>query len=190
MRYTWTQSAQTRFLQSTHRSRYVACDFQINPPPAQTPVYCIQVASGPRHPLYNTLHNSYILFRTNPLYFGSVREIAALLGRPKRALKGPDPLQRLRQAPELWNQEVQDVRLMQYMHTDLESLYNTIASKCHPSNATSSMTTGELWDLLPRPSHPEVGLALGRGSMHVRSRLGGRLNRSTRVVPVVDNITS
>ena len=73
----------------------MTADFQLNPPPGPTPLYSIQVASDARYPLFSTPHTSYILLRSNPLYFGRVGDLIDIIGRPKRLRKGPDPKQRL-----------------------------------------------------------------------------------------------
>ncbi|CAO2652461.1 Nn.00g007440.m01.CDS01 [Neocucurbitaria sp. VM-36] len=177
MRYTWSKKGQENFLHSPHRLRYMACNFQINPPSAATPLYCIQVASGSRYQLYSTPHTSFIVLRSNPLYFGSVDEMEGIIGRPKRPPKGPDPSQRLGQVYGLWDKQPIDARLEPYSYKSLKGLYDVIINTCHPSASASSMTSAELWKLLPRPSSPEMGMTLGRGTMPIRSRVGGRLRR-------------
>ncbi|KAH7562747.1 hypothetical protein BM1_02267 [Bipolaris maydis] len=180
MRYTWSTEGQTKFMTSPHRSRYLACDFQLNPPPAPTPLYCIQVVSGPRYPIFRTAHNSFIVIRSNPLYFGTISALAPIIGQPLRKRKGPDAEHRLAQVEGCWKQKgASDPRFREHSHENLRSLYDAVIRVCHPTDTESSMTSGKLWQLIPRPLQPELGLALGRNPevVSTRSRFGGRLSR-------------
>jgi len=186
MRYTWSSQGQEAFFQSPHRSRYVACDFLLNPPPDPTPLYCIQVASHARYPLYTTAHTSFVLLRSNPLYFCTVQDLERVIGRPKRLPKGTDSADRLAQVNGIWETPSTDPQLQADAHTDLQSLYNAIVTACAPSTASFSMTSGALLDLLPRASRPVTGTTLGRGTLAARSRIGGRLYRGQHTEASVD----
>ena len=154
IRHTWSQHGPLNFLKSPHRTRYLSADFQLNPPPAPTPVYCIQVVSGPRYPIFATPHNSYVILRSSPLYFGSAQDIENVIGRPRRVPKGPDAIQRLAQVQGIWEEHEPDSRLLRFSYYDLKSLYEAVVSACHPCSASCSMTSEKLWSLLPRPSSP------------------------------------
>lgn len=80
MRYTWGQDAQADYFRTSHRSRFMSCDFLLNPPPKATPLYCIQLASDSRYPLYLTEQISFIILRAVPLYFGKTAELGAIIG--------------------------------------------------------------------------------------------------------------
>jgi hypothetical protein len=178
MRYTWSTYAQSTFFQSPHRARYVACDFQLNPPPKPTPLYCIQVASGSRYPLYTTTHTSFILLRSDPLYFGSVQDLEPVIGRPKRRPKGSDSAHRLAQVHGIWQEPSADPQLQPFAYTNLQDIYDAIVTTCESTVASSSMTSGALLNLLPRALYPEAGTTLGHGTAVLSSRTGGRLDRS------------
>jgi len=177
MRHAWSEHAQTKYYQSSHRSRYLACDFQLNPPHAQTPLYCIQVASDSKYALYTTDHDSFIILRACPLYFGTVEDIGTILGAPPRKRKGPDAELRLAQARGIWDDKPLDHRLQAFKHDSLQSLYNAIVAACHPSASASGMTSEQIFHILPRPLAPEMGLDMGSDLAQPRSRLGGRLHR-------------
>jgi hypothetical protein len=179
MRYAWSERGQTKFFATPHRSRYLACDFQLNPPPLPTPLYCIQVVSGPRYPVYKTDHTSFIIIRSDPVCFASMDDLAPILGAPSRKRKGPDAGDRLAQVEGCWKGS-QNAKYQPYAYTDLRALYKAIAGACHPGECSSSMTSQDLLQLLPHPIHPELGLALGGDYFIVadRSRFGARLGRA------------
>lgn len=179
IRHTWSQQGQLNYLQSPHRTRYLTADFQLNPPPDPTPLYCIQVVSGPRYPIYSTPHNSYIILRSNPLYFGRAQDIEKVIGRPKRLPKGPEAKQRLAQVQGIWQEHETHTQLVPFLCLDLKTLYKSIVTACRPFNSSCSMTSKELLNILPRPSSPEVGLEIGQHYLPVRSRFGGRMNRKS-----------
>ncbi|USP75478.1 hypothetical protein yc1106_02752 [Curvularia clavata] len=177
MRYTWTESAQTDYFQSPHRSRFMACDFLLNPPPEATPLYCIQVASDCRYPLYSTEQASFIILRAAPLYFGKTADLGAIIGRPPRKRTGVDSAQRLGQPRGIWDGGSKDERLGRFEQPTLEHLYDAVIAACHPATTPSSMTCGQLLWLLPRPSQPELGIDLGFDSSEPQSRLDVRVHR-------------
>jgi hypothetical protein len=177
MRYQWSDSSKARYLQSPHRLRYIACDFQLNPPPSQTPLYCFQIASDPRYPIYKTEHSSFIILRADPLYVGKVADLGAVIGSPTRRRRGPDAEKRLGQPSRVWNKDATNSELDQFKRTSLEELYRTIIDVCHPATTSASMTANELRQLIPRPLNPEIGLPLGEDNQLVQSRSGGRLHR-------------
>lgn len=179
MRYAWSERGQNKFFATPHRSRYLACDFQLNPPPTSTPLYCIQVVSGPRYPVYKTEHTSFIMIRSEPVCFASMDDLAPILGAPSRKRKGADAGDRLGQVEGCWKGSQND-KYQPYAYTNLHELYKAITSACHPSKFSSSMTSQDLLQLLPRPMHPELGLALGGDYFTVadRSRFGARLGRA------------
>jgi hypothetical protein len=184
MRYTWSKHGQDSYFQNTHRTRYLASDFQLNSPPRPTPIYCIQSASDARYPLFTTPHTSFIMLRTNPLYFGSVADMGPIIGPPSRRRGGPDPGLRLGQVSHLWNEQLSGslaARFERFSHASLRSLYEAVLDT---ARGPASFTSGDLLDLLPRPVHPEIGTAIGTNPSVAPSRLGLRLSRhSTKCDP-------
>jgi hypothetical protein len=166
MPFVWTEQGCKGFFQSSHRTRYVASDFQLNPPPMQTPIYCFQVAANGRYPLYTTAHASYLILQATALYFGKLADLEAVIGRPpggKARVK--DSAVRLQTIPELWNKS-QDLterveKLEKFKYTSLKAIYDAICDVCRVPVAASSFTAGDLWQIIPRPLHPEAGVALG-----------------------------
>jgi len=121
------------------------------------------------------------------MYFGTVAELAPILGLPARKRKGPDAAQRLGQVEGCWGGHGSPApRFQQYVYTDMKSLYKAIIMACHPTKNASSMTSAELWTLLPRPSNPEIGSAIGLDPLYmpIRSRFGGR---QVRRLPVEED---
>ncbi|KAH3968506.1 hypothetical protein HBH98_172270 [Parastagonospora nodorum] len=179
MRYTWSDQGRTKYFATPHRSRYLACDFQLNPPPMLTPLYCIQVVSGPRYPVFNTEHTSFIVIRANPLGFGSMADLAPIIGPPPRKRKGSGAEDRLGQVEGCWDGST-NAKYQRFAHANLTELYASIVRACHPAMNPSSMTSGDLTQLLPRPLHPDIGIALGQDPVlsSIPTRLGGRLTRA------------
>ncbi|KAH3938815.1 hypothetical protein HBH98_172470 [Parastagonospora nodorum] len=179
MRYTWSNVARATYFATSHRSRYTACDFLLNPPPKSTPLYCFQLASDSRYPLFTTEHASFIILRADPLYLGRTADIGAIIGPPARRRKGADSGQRLGQPAGIWDSKPLAMRMEQFKHLTLESLYNAVVGACHPTTTPSSMTSRQLHQLLPRPTQPELGVDLGFDLFQPRSRRDGHLARAT-----------
>ena len=130
--------------------------------------------SDARYPIYTTPHASFIMIRTNPLYFGSVADMEPIIGPPPRARKGADAELRLGQIPEVWHASGSGhpaPRLAQLSLPSLESLYEAVV---RVSLSPASLTSGELYNLLPRPMAPETGHEIGSNPSLPSSRLGTR----------------
>lgn len=203
MRFAWSEAGHAKFIKSSHRSRYLASDFLLNPPPSQTPTFCFQVAADARYPLYSTSsHASYVILQVaSPaaFYLLSARDSDALIGQwplGKRTPAGADPAQRLNTAPWVWkpdsaSKSTEAAILDGFKHSNLRSLYDAIASACFQPSETPVLTAADISRMTPRPANPEMGMPLGTplanevesGELDAsgpKSRRGGRQKKGPR----------
>lgn len=135
-------------------------------------MYAIQYATGSRYPLYATSSNSLaILATSSTFYLASTAELEQHIGRWPKDKRPPtcsNPKSRIDTAPYLWTAtkkaneiETQDVMKRLFEVNDIETLYDMIIQRCEPGSMTASFTARELQNLLPRPTAPESGVALG-----------------------------
>jgi hypothetical protein len=208
MNYKWSEPARANFFNSSHRSRYLACDALINPPSDNIPLYAIQYAKHAQYALYATLDETLIVLATpTTFYLVTSSEMEQIIGHRRkggRKLMGPDPGSRLDTAPYLWQQSALNNanqaqhktynKMQDYRHKNIKELHNGIIQKCRSEVMGSTLTAKELRQIIPRPSLPEAGIPLGtplssspllltemmRESSNPPSRQGGRLQRGGR----------
>lgn len=209
MDFVWDQQLQKGFLESSHRSRYLKCDGQINLPYGATPLYGIQYTANSRYALYVTSSPSFVVLATqSTIYLASTSELDILIGRwPTKKSKpsGPSPELRLNTAAYMWFTGTDKVKMntterqiqesMAQMHEvgNVMGLYDRIINICTSGNMKPTFTADQVRDMAPRPEQPETGIPLGTplqisnpsddvidGSSNPPSRRGGRLSRIKR----------
>jgi len=208
MDFVWDEQLQKGFVESSHRSRYLKCDGQINLPHGATPLYGIQHVANPRYALYVTSPQSLVIVATDrTLYLASTSELEDLFGRwPAKKPKpvGPSPELRLNTTPYLWSPEGEETRLStterhiyETMHQrfevgNVESLYDRMIEIRRTEKVMPNLTANQIRGMAPRARSPEPGVPLGMPLQVVKSsnevhtssnppsRRGGRLTRTRR----------
>ncbi|THX30721.1 hypothetical protein D6D10_08559 [Aureobasidium pullulans] len=145
MHYEWDKRDRSRFLQSTHRSRYLRSDGLVNLPPPETPLYAIQFVSAANYPLYSTSSSTLVLLETEQtVYLATTKEleeISDVYASSEKNLK------------EKFN--VLEVG-------SLKAVYRLVIEKCRPRNVPATYNAGEFQrDVIPRSTTQLGSIPLG-----------------------------
>ena len=165
--FDWSDLARENFSQSSHRSRYLNCDGQLNRPDDETPIYAIQCLSHKKAASYATDPPSLVLLANrSTFYLASTEDMQRAVGRwpkSKRQPKGPDPELRFNTTPYIWEtleqKEVNPLRAFQV--GDIQALYWNIVRTCKEKTLPHTFLSKDLLAILPRPVCPEAGMPLG-----------------------------
>lgn len=172
MDYVWNEAAYRDFVREPHRGRYLKCNALINPPPDLTPLFAVQFVDTMRGVAYTTPVPSLILYATDVAYYlAGTDELEQTVGRWSRRWRpsGADPEARLNTAPFLWNAttaeaQQQKTTMERFKQTTIEALYDELVRRCvaEVDGIPATFEASELIHVVPRPSRPEPGIALGR----------------------------
>ncbi|KAH0175063.1 hypothetical protein KCU67_g446, partial [Aureobasidium melanogenum] len=106
MDFVWDEISQAGFYESSHRSRYLKSDGQLNLPHDMTPMYGLQYTAHARYPLYLTSSESLVIMSSSDtLYLASTEELVGVIGRWDKP-SAPTclrPDMRLNTAPYVWS---------------------------------------------------------------------------------------
>lgn len=202
MNFIWDDTSRVRFFATSHRSRYLKCDGQLNLPNDATPIYAIQYAASRLYPLYATPTDSMVVLATpTTLYLASISDFDRLVGRwsAKRPPACGNPDSRFSTTPFIWDgakdqgqTELQHTMRQSFEVHDFGTLYEEIVQRCTPAVMAATFTARELKSSIPRPENPEPGMALGtplqilggnddsEESSNAKSRRGGTLQRGRK----------
>jgi hypothetical protein len=196
MHYEWSDIDRNRFLESTHRSRYLRCDGLINLPFSEAPLYAIQFASAANYPLYATTPSTLVILETeHKFYLTTSLELETIVGRwsKKRQPAFQDPHLRLNTMPYLWSatSNANEADLKESLELreagTLEELYHLVVKRCRPDDVTSTYSSGEFqWNVIPRATSSYSGIPLGtpvplaEGSSQVQASGRRKRRRVTR----------
>ncbi|CAO1601258.1 hypothetical protein XANCAGTX0491_004924 [Xanthoria calcicola] len=168
--YRWTDAAVTAFFETSHRSRYLACNGLINLGARDDAVYPIQYICDARMPLYATSPATLVVFaNSKSFYIGDSPTIEQLVGlwSQKTRPKDPDLPLRLDRTPYLWKEtsQGQTHTLSRLAVPGIEQLYHRIVQYCNSTpgrnDGISPVTVQKLRATFPRPPSSELGIPLG-----------------------------
>ena len=188
--FSWTEHERANLVSSSHRTRYMACDYLANRIPGSAPISCFQVAGNKGYPLYRTSHTSHVVIVTGQyMYLLTARQLQNIIGLWPNSKRNPNNLDRTDQLdtfPGLWKDDPSYEHWQQfspYRHETLESLYLAITQSCRPSGFTSS----DLFRIVPRPLRrqpdyrfgtPTPATELGQSASFGKSRRGQRKKKA------------
>lgn len=186
--FQWSDVGSRRFADAGQRTRFVMTSGMLNPPPDDTPAYCIQFVSDKDYPRYNTPNESLLVFvNSDALYLLTSAQALAVIGywahrRNRARPAGPDSEERLDRAQMLWTGKpakgstcaVGDAKLHaameQFRLGGLNELYDAVVSRCSNDEVPVSMTWGQLRRALPRDSSAHERTDLGQSTTRPADR--------------------
>ncbi|KAK3698117.1 hypothetical protein LTR37_017075 [Vermiconidia calcicola] len=171
--YSWTLGDQQKFLETSHRGRYLKSGFLTNAAQFQCPVTAIQFVDRPNVKINRTTSDSMVLLSTDAaLFVMRTSELEDQFGHKGDQLNKPSYLWNLDAVEKGQEQERRAKRLkldmlQGYACGTAEEAYHTIVRRCSEAGGDATITVQQLWQTIPRPSSQaasSVGTMFGEGS--------------------------